>query len=72
MHFHPESKYFVKSIEYRSVITPWFEKALYDPLLRLITFIAKQVRRLQSGSLHLYLVYITIVLVVLLLAARWF
>ena len=70
--FHPESKYFVQSIEYRSVITPWFEKALYDPFLRLMNFIARQVRRLQSGSAHLYLVYITLVLVVLLLAARWF
>ena len=70
--FHPESKYFVQSIEYRSAITPWFEKALYDPFVWLIKFIAWQVRRLQSGSAHLYLVYITITLVVLLLAARWF
>src|SRR3990170_6464648 len=31
--FHPDSKYFVQSIEYRSEITPWFEKALYGPLL---------------------------------------
>jgi len=31
--FHPESKYFVQSIEYRSQITPWFEKVLYRPLL---------------------------------------
>jgi hydrogenase-4 component B len=72
MHVHPESKYFVQSIEYRSFITPWFEKALYDPFLWLMTFIARQVRRLQSGSPHLYLVYVTIALVVLLLAARWF
>ncbi len=70
--FHPESKYFVQSIAYRSTITPWFEKALYDPFVWLIKFIAQQVRRLQSGSPHLYLVYITITLVVLLLAARWF
>ena len=70
--FHPGSKYFVQSIEYRSAITPWFEKALYDPFLWLIKFIAQQVRRLQSGSAHLYLVYITFTLVVLLLAARWF
>ena len=69
--YHPESKYFVQSIEYRSAITPWFEKALYDPFVWLMTFIAQQVRRLQSGSPHLYLVYITITLVVLLLAARW-
>jgi hydrogenase-4 component B len=70
--FHPGSKYFVQSIEYRSAITPWFEKALYDPFLWLMKFIAQQVRRLQSGSPHLYLVYITIVLVGLLLATRWF
>ena len=31
--FHPASKYFVQSIEYRSEIHPWFERVLYDPLL---------------------------------------
>ena len=30
--FHPESKYFVQSIEYRSEIRPWFEEFLYDPV----------------------------------------
>ena len=34
--FHPESKYFVQSIEYRSGITPWFEQALYTPFLHLV------------------------------------
>ena len=70
--FHPESKYFVQSIKYRSDITPWFERTVYDPFLWLMRFVAGQVRRLQSGSLHLYLVYVTVVLVILLLAARWF
>jgi hydrogenase-4 component B len=70
--FHPESKYFVQSIEYRSEITPWFERSLYDPFLGLMRFAARQVRRLQAGSLHLYLMYVTVVLVILLLAARWF
>ena len=28
--FHPESKYFVQSIEYKRQITPWFEKYVYD------------------------------------------
>ncbi|MBI2975655.1 MAG: hypothetical protein HYY33_01750, partial [Chloroflexi bacterium] len=70
--FHPESKYFVQSIEYKSDITPLFDRWLYDPFLRLVRFAAGQVRRLQAGSLHLYLVYVTLVLVLLLLAARWF
>jgi len=70
--FHPDSKYFVQSIEYKSAITPLFERLLYDPFLRLVQFTARQVRRLQTGSLHLYLVYVTVILIILLLAARWF
>jgi len=68
--FHPESKYFVQSIEYKSEITPLFEKYLYNPLLRSVNFIARQTRRLQSGSVHLYLLYVTVALLILLLAAR--
>ena len=68
---HPDSKYFVQAIEYKSEITPLFERLLYDPFLRAMEFAARQVRRLQAGSLHLYLVYITVILIVLLLAARW-
>ncbi len=70
--FHPDSKYFVQSIEYRSGITPWFEQILYAPLLRLVERAARQVRRLQSGSLHLYLLYVALALVALLIVARWF
>ena len=70
--FHPGSKYFVQSIEYRSEITPWFDQSLYRPFLESATFIAQQVRRLQAGSLHLYLLYIAIVLTLLLVVARWF
>lgn len=70
--FHPGSKYFVHSIEYRSEITPWFEQSLYRPFLQSATFVAQQVRRLQAGSLHLYLLYIAIVLTLLLIFARWF
>ena len=69
--FHPESKYFVQSIEYKSEITPWFEKNVYEPCLWLVRLVAVNVRRLQSGSLHLYLVYMAIALVILLLSARW-
>ncbi|HEX9425818.1 MAG TPA: hydrogenase 4 subunit B [Pyrinomonadaceae bacterium] len=69
--FHPDSKYFVQSIEYRSEITPWFEKALYRPLLGFISLLAKLTRRLQSGSVHIYLFYIFFALLILLLIARW-
>jgi len=70
--FHEESKYFVQSIAYRSGITPWFEKTLYAPLIAGVAWAAALARRAQSGSLHLYLAYITVVLIVLLWLARWF
>jgi NADH:ubiquinone oxidoreductase subunit 5 (subunit L)/multisubunit Na+/H+ antiporter MnhA subunit len=69
--FHPESKYFVQSIEYRSEIHPWFERLLYAPLFSLLRAVAGQVRRLQAGSLHLYLLYMTVALLALLVATRW-
>ncbi len=69
--FHPTSKYFVQSIEYRSEIDPWFERLLYAPMLGLMRAVATRVRRLQAGSLHLYLAYMTLALLVLLVAARW-
>lgn len=68
--FHPESKYFVQSIEYKSGITPWFEKVLYEPFLAFLRLLARQARRVQSGSVHLYLVYVMAMLMILLLAAR--
>ncbi len=68
--FHPESKYFVQSIEYRSEITPWFEKYLYAPCIWFARQLAILVRRLQSGSLSAYLVYGAIALLILLLTAR--
>ncbi len=69
--FHPESRYFVQSIAYRSEIRPWFERRLYTPMVSLLRAAANRVRRLQAGSLHLYLLYMTVALLVLLVATRW-
>jgi hydrogenase-4 component B len=70
--FHPESKYFVESIEYKTEITSWFEAMLYYPFLDLIRKLSTLIRQLQSGSLHLYLAYVSIALLVLLLVSRWY
>jgi hydrogenase-4 component B len=69
--FHPDSKYFVESIEYKSEITPLFDRWFYDPLLRSVRFFSRMVQRLQTGSLHLYLLYIAVLLIILLLSVRW-
>lgn len=65
--FHPESRYFVRTIEYCNEGRLIFEDALYRPLLRAIESVARQARTLQSGNVHSYLVYILIALVALLL-----
>ncbi len=64
--FHPESKYFVQSIEYRSEIVPWFERYLYAPLLAQVARWAAAARGVQSGSAHAYLTYLVIALLGLL------
>jgi hydrogenase-4 component B len=68
--FHPESKYFVQAIEYRSEIHPWFERALYAPLVSALRAAGGRIRRLQAGSVHLYLVYMLAALLILLVVAR--
>ena len=64
--FHPESRYFVQSIEYRSEIVLWFERYLYAPLVARIRRWGIQARAIQSGSAHAYLTYLVIALVGLL------
>jgi len=50
-------------------IEPVFEKYLYDPVVHVFMKIADRLRILQAGSLHLYLTYIFVTLVILLLFA---
>jgi hydrogenase-4 component B len=69
--FHPESKYFVQSIAYHSEVHPWFERLLYAPVVSFLRRTAFRVRWLQAGSLHLYLLYMILALVLLLLVSRW-
>jgi len=59
--------FFVKSIKYSGEITQFFDKYIYGPVLDFIHKIAGGVRLLQSGSLHLYLGYILITLILLLI-----
>jgi hypothetical protein len=69
--FHPESKYFVQSIEYQSEIHPWFERLLYQPLIGIFRMIADRVRWIQAGWLALYLTYMLLGLIALLVFAWW-
>jgi NADH:ubiquinone oxidoreductase subunit 5 (subunit L)/multisubunit Na+/H+ antiporter MnhA subunit len=69
---HPESRYFVHAITYTSHVVPWFETVFYDPVTRAVETLAARVSRLQAGSVHLYLLYVTMALMAALVAAWWF
>jgi hydrogenase-4 component B len=69
---HPDSRYFVRSITYTTRIAPWIETALYLPIVRAMRAAAASVRRLQAGSVHLYLVYMAAALVIALASAWWY
>jgi hydrogenase-4 component B len=61
------SPYFPKEIRFESEIEPTFEKRIYDPLQGLILWSSLRMRAIQAGSIHAYLAYIFITLVLLLL-----
>ena len=61
------SPYFPKAIRFESEIEPTFEKRLYVPLRDLLLRVATRMRAIQAGSIHAYLAYIFVTLVLLLL-----
>jgi len=68
---HPVSPYFVQSIGYRTRVTPWMEPKLYGPILAAVRWTSLQARRLQTGSIHVYLALLPAALVFLLFVSRW-
>jgi hydrogenase-4 component B len=68
--FHPESRFFMKTIAYRNEVHSIFEDALYRPLTRFAQWLSNRARVMQSGNVHVYLLYILIALVTLLVMAR--
>jgi hypothetical protein len=68
---HPDAPRFVQSITYRSEVRPWIEQALYTPVIQAWHALAMRVRRLQTGSVHLYLVYVVLALIAALASVWW-
>jgi hydrogenase-4 component B len=65
-----ESHYFAKRMRFETHIEPVFQEYLYDPVVGILNRIANRLRVVQAGSLHLYLTYIFITLLILLLWVR--
>jgi len=61
------SPYFPKEIRFESEIEPTFEKWLYAPLQEFVFRVSSRMRTIQAGSIHAYLAYIFVTLVLLLL-----
>jgi hydrogenase-4 component B len=66
-----DQPYFPASISYRSIRTTSFEKSLYQPAIDAVVSAAHQLRRLQTGNVQVYLLYIFAALIVLLMFVRW-
>jgi hydrogenase-4 component B len=62
-----ESFYHVKSFTYETHTTKVFKKYIYDPVLAVVLKTAKFMRRIQPGSIHLYLGYIFITILLLVI-----
>jgi hydrogenase-4 component B len=61
------SPYYPTAVRFESEIEPAFEKHLYDPVTERILGWAKRMRAVQAGSIHAYLAYIFLALILLLL-----
>ncbi|MCX5716338.1 MAG: hydrogenase 4 subunit B, partial [Candidatus Omnitrophica bacterium] len=61
-----DSFYHVRKFTYETHTTPVFRRYFYNPLVRLVYSTAFKMRRLQPGSIHLYILYIFIALAGLL------
>jgi hydrogenase-4 component B len=65
-----DETFFPTSIEYRSVRTTSYEKALYRPAVDAIVATANRLRQLQTGNIQVYLLYMFLALVALLIFMR--
>jgi len=62
-----DSFYHVKSLIYETHTTPVFKKYMYIPMINSAINIARFLRRLQPGSIHLYIAYIFVTAVALII-----
>jgi hypothetical protein len=62
----PQKETFVRSLSVTMEIREVYRRYFYDPLAHLVLHIAGQTTKIQSGSTHVYLLYMMLILVALL------
>ncbi len=65
-----ESRYLADKVIYRTAIVDAIEQRLYTPVIRAVVAAAGLVRRAHTGSVHLYLAYGALGVLVVLVVAR--
>jgi hydrogenase-4 component B len=63
------SPHFAKKLRFESHVEEVFVRRIYRPLRILILLVSRRIRALQAGSIHAYLLYIFVTLLLLLLFA---
>ncbi|GAA4379603.1 proton-conducting transporter membrane subunit [Agromyces bauzanensis] len=64
-----ESRYLVNRVTFSQSVTDLVERGLYRPVLRVVDRFGVLARRIQNGSIHLYLTYSFIAIIVVLVVA---
>ncbi|MEK7181867.1 MAG: proton-conducting transporter membrane subunit [Patescibacteria group bacterium] len=68
--YHDEDmRYFIKSQEIRTSMSDPYRKGIYQPIGVVLHFLASQARRIQSGNVNMYILYLFLTLIILLLWA---
>jgi hydrogenase-4 component B len=67
---YDESRYMVEQVAYRARVSDAIEQRLYRPIVRAVEIWADWVRRAHSGSVHLYLAFGALGLLIVLVVAR--
>lgn len=62
----PTKKTFVRSISVSMEIRELYRRRFYDPFAHMVLRLAAQATKIQSGSTHMYLLYMMLILIVLL------
>jgi hydrogenase-4 component B len=65
---YSNSQFFKTSFKFESHIEQVFEQYMYDPFIELALSISRRMKVIQTGSIHAYLAYIFVVLVLLLIS----
>lgn len=62
-----ENRYTLRTLRYQNRIQEMSEEVFYRPSMRLLLWCAERIRTLQAGSIHIYLGYTLVTLVIVLI-----